>query len=245
MASPTPASILNAGQDWLTLPFVLIGLGIVLALLILWWGARLASRRRQGREELEERGETHYAGSPAPAPPAQPPVAPSPPPIDDTGLPASPPVAEPVRDPAPAPQGQPPVASGPPPITAAELPASPPAAEPVREPAPLADEPIAAAAAMDASPASVAASGPAPVSSDDADDFTRMKGVGPKLAERLRALGITRFAQIAALTSSEAAALDAQLGTFQGRLQRDRWIEQAGFLAAGDTAGYEAQFGRL
>lgn len=239
MASPTPASILNAGQDWLTLPFVLIGLGVVLALLVLWWGARLASRRRQGREELEERGETHYAGSPAPAPRAQPPVAPSPPPIDDTDLPASQPVREATL------HAQPPAEPTPSPITEAELPASPPAAEFVREPAPLADEPIAAAAAMDASPASVAASGPAPVSSDDADDFTRMKGVGPKLAERLRALGITRFAQIAALSPSDAAALDAQLGNFQGRLQRDRWIEQAAFLAAGDTAGYEAQFGKL
>lgn len=239
MASPTPASILNMGEDGVTLPFVLIGLGIIAALLILWWGARLASRRRQGRRELEARGETHYAGSPAPAPRAQPPVAPSPPPIADAELPASQPVHDPV------PQAPPPAEPAHAPITEAELPASPPAAEPVREPAPLADEPIAAAAAMDATPASVAASGPAPVSGDDADDFTRMKGVGPKLAERLRSLGITRFAQIAALSPSEAAALDAQLGNFQGRLQRDRWVEQAGFLAAGDTAGYEAQFGRL
>jgi predicted flap endonuclease-1-like 5' DNA nuclease len=235
MASPTPASILNVGEDGLTLPFVLIGLGIIAALLILWWGARMAARRRQGRRDLEARGEAHYAGSAAPMPRAQPPVAPSPPPIADADLPAS-------QRNVPAQQ---PIAPAPPPITEAELPASPPAAEPVREPAPLADEPIAAAAAMDATPASVAASGPAPVSSDDADDFTRMKGVGPKLAERLRSLGITRFAQIAALSPSEAAALDAQLGNFQGRLQRDRWIEQASFLAAGDTAGYEAQFGRL
>jgi predicted flap endonuclease-1-like 5' DNA nuclease len=72
-----------------------------------------------------------------------------------------------------------------------------------------------------------------------------MKGVGPKLAERLNALGVTSFAQIAALTPEQAAALDAQLGTFQGRIHRDRWIEQAGFLARGDTAGYEAVFGKL
>jgi predicted flap endonuclease-1-like 5' DNA nuclease len=72
-----------------------------------------------------------------------------------------------------------------------------------------------------------------------------MKGVGPKLAERLNALGVTSFAQIAALTPEQAAALDALLGTFQGRIHRDRWIEQAGFLARGDTAGYEAVFGKL
>lgn len=216
MASPTPASVMNAGQDWLTLPFVLIALGVIAALLILWWGARLASRRRKGREELEERGEVHYSATSA---------------------------AEP--EPAATMRTAPPVAPSPPPIADAELPASPPAADPVHPPAPLADEPIAAAAPMDASPASVAASGEAPASTVGADDFTRMKGVGPKLAERLQSLGLTRFSQLAALTPQDAAALDAQLGSFQGRLQRDRWIEQARFLADGDTAGYEAQFGRL
>lgn len=224
MASPTPASILNAGQDWLTLPFVLIGLGIIAALLVLWWGARLASKRRQGREELEERGEVHYAGTAAATAEREP---------------------DPERAPADMMRTAPAVAPSPPPIADAELPAGPPVAAPVREPAPLADEPIAAAGPMDATPPSVAASGPASVSDGEADDFTRMKGVGPKLAERLRTLGITQFSQIAALTPEDAAALDAQLGNFQGRLQRDRWIEQARFLAAGDTAGYEAQFGRL
>jgi predicted flap endonuclease-1-like 5' DNA nuclease len=214
MGSPTPASILNAGEGWLTLPFVLIALGVVAALLILWWGARLATRRRQGRQELEERGEVHYAGTSAPA-------------------------ADPVVT------AQPAVAPSPPPIADAELPASPPAADAVHDPAPFADEAIAAAAPMDASPASVAASAPAPAADEQADDFTRMKGVGPKLADRLNSLGITRFAQLAALSPQEAATLDGQLGSFQGRLQRDRWIEQATLLAAGDTAGYEAQFGRL
>lgn len=223
MASPTPASIMNAGQDWLTLPFVLIGLGVIAALLILWWGARLAMERRRGREALEERGEVHY--SDAPASESAPDVAPASP---SSRMPVSPPVAP-----------------SPPPLADAELPASPPAADRVQEPEPLADEPIAAAAPMDATPASVAASGPAPAQSSEADDFTRMKGVGPKLAERLQALGITRFSQLAALTPQDAAALDARLGNFQGRLQRDRWIEQARFLATGDTAGYEAQFGRL
>lgn len=216
MASPTPASVMNAGQDWLTLPFVLIALGVIAALLTLWWGARLASRRRKGREELEERGEVHYSATSA---------------------------AEP--GPAATMRTAPPVAPSPPPIADAELPASPPEAAPVHAPAPLADEPIAAAAPMDASPASIAASGEAPASAVGADDFTRMKGVGPKLAERLQSLGLTRFSQLAALTPQDAAALDAQLGSFRGRLQRDRWIEQARFLADGDTAGYEAQFGRL
>ena len=72
-----------------------------------------------------------------------------------------------------------------------------------------------------------------------------MKGVGPRLAEQLNVAGITSFAQLAALTPEEAEALTARMGNFQGRIHRDRWIEQARFLAAGDTAGYEAVFGKL
>ena len=77
------------------------------------------------------------------------------------------------------------------------------------------------------------------------DDLQRMKGVGPKLAGLLQARGLSRFEQIAALTSEEVSAIDADLGAFKGRLTRDRVIEQAGYLARGDQAGYEAAFGRL
>jgi predicted flap endonuclease-1-like 5' DNA nuclease len=216
MASPTPAAIMNGAPEWLTLPFVLIALGVLFALFILWWGAHLAKRRRRTREELEERGEAHYA-APGEAANVAPPVAPAPPPIADAPLPASAPtLADPVMDERP-------------------------------EPAPFADEPIAAAAPMEASPASLAASEPAPAApaAPAADDLTRMKGVGPRLAERLNAAGITSFAQLAALSPEEAEALDARLGDFRGRIHRDRWIEQAGFLARGDTAGYEGVFGKL
>jgi predicted flap endonuclease-1-like 5' DNA nuclease len=77
------------------------------------------------------------------------------------------------------------------------------------------------------------------------DDLQRMKGVGPKLASLLQGKGLTRYEQIAALTLEEVAALDADLGAFKGRLARDRVVEQAGYLARGDQAGYEAAFGRL
>ncbi|WP_333573133.1 hypothetical protein [Sphingomonas sp.] len=122
-------------------------------------------------------------------------------------------------------------------------------APPAPEPTPLADEPIAAAAPVAAPSAALAADTnavPAPAApAAHGDDLTRLKGVGPKLAARLNELGVTRFAQLAALDDAAAKALDAQLGSFQGRMTRDRWIEQARFLAAGDTAGYEAVFGKL
>lgn len=130
----------------------------------------------------------------------------------------------------------PPVAPAPPPLSEAPALGMP----------PLADEPIAAAAPLDASPAALAAD--APVGSEDdagATAVTVLKGLGPKLAGRLAELGITRVDQLAWLDDAEAAALDAQLGSFQGRMEKDRWREQARLLARGDRAGYEAQFGRL
>ena len=78
-----------------------------------------------------------------------------------------------------------------------------------------------------------------------ADDFLQLKGVGPKLASVLNDRGIWRYEQLAALDRDAAQRLDDQLGPFRGRLARDRVIEQARFLAIGDRAGFEAQFGKL
>jgi predicted flap endonuclease-1-like 5' DNA nuclease len=78
-----------------------------------------------------------------------------------------------------------------------------------------------------------------------ADDFTRMKGVGPKLADSLAGLGFIRFEQLAALTPTEMERLDERLGAFKGRLTRDRIVEQADYLARDDVDGYEQQFGKL
>jgi predicted flap endonuclease-1-like 5' DNA nuclease len=78
-----------------------------------------------------------------------------------------------------------------------------------------------------------------------ADDLTRLKGVGPKFVARLSELGITRYDQLAGLNANEAAHLDERMGPFQGRLARDRVIEQADLLARGDTESFEEKFGKL
>lgn len=126
--------------------------------------------------------------------------------------------------------------------------ATPTPVEPVADDhqAALPDEPIAAAAPLDATPASVAADAPvAPAAEGGAQSVTILKGLGPKIATRLAELGITRLDQLAWLDDAEAGQLDAQLGVFQGRMERDRWREQARLLAKGDRAEYEAQFGKL
>jgi predicted flap endonuclease-1-like 5' DNA nuclease len=79
----------------------------------------------------------------------------------------------------------------------------------------------------------------------EADDLRRIKGLGPKLVTTLHALGITRFGQIAAWTDADLDELDTKLGAFAGRPRRDAWVEQARLLAGGDTAAYEAKFGKL
>lgn len=77
------------------------------------------------------------------------------------------------------------------------------------------------------------------------DDLRKIKGIGPKLNTLLGELGVARYDQIAAWTAADVAEIDPYLGTFKGRIERDGWIEQAGFLARGDIAGFEAKFGKL
>ncbi|MFW2831342.1 hypothetical protein [Sphingomonas sp. ID0503] len=83
------------------------------------------------------------------------------------------------------------------------------------------------------------------VEEGEPDDLTVLKGLGPKAAARLNALGITRYSQLAALSGSDLDVLDAKMETFKGRLVRDRWVEQAGHLASGDRVGFEEKFGKL
>jgi predicted flap endonuclease-1-like 5' DNA nuclease len=80
---------------------------------------------------------------------------------------------------------------------------------------------------------------------DPTDDLSLLKGVGPKFADALHTLGFHRFEQIANLSPTEIERLDEQLGAFRGRIKRDRIVEQADYLARGDTDGFEQRFGAL
>jgi WS/DGAT/MGAT family acyltransferase len=63
------------------------------------------------------------------------------------------------------------------------------------------------------------------------DDLTLIKGLGPKNARKLNEAGIARFAELAALTEREIAALDDAL-KLGGRIAKEGWVEQAKALAA-------------
>ena len=65
-----------------------------------------------------------------------------------------------------------------------------------------------------------------------ADDLKKLSGVGPALEKKLHAAGVTTYAQIAAWTDTDVAAIDEQL-SFKGRIEREGWIEQAKELAKG------------
>ncbi|KIC26341.1 MULTISPECIES: NADH-quinone oxidoreductase subunit E [unclassified Leisingera] len=69
------------------------------------------------------------------------------------------------------------------------------------------------------------------------DDLKLLKGVGPKLEEKLNSLGFFHFEQIADWTEAEVAWVDARL-KFKGRITRDGWIEQAKRLQVGDETEF-------
>ncbi|WP_299075330.1 50S ribosomal protein L21 [uncultured Ruegeria sp.] len=72
----------------------------------------------------------------------------------------------------------------------------------------------------------------APAAEAGTDDLKKLSGVGPALEKKLLAAGITTFAQIAAWTDEDVAAMDEKL-SFKGRIEREGWIEQAKELAKG------------
>jgi predicted flap endonuclease-1-like 5' DNA nuclease len=109
----------------------------------------------------------------------------------------------------------------------------------------LADQGAAATADVAGQVLGVRAHAELPGASGPPDDLQMLKGVGPKLAQRLNENGIIRFDQLASLSENEIAMLDERMGPFRGRIARDRIVEQAAYLARGDRDGFEAKFGKL
>lgn len=238
--SASGLSLLPEGTGAITtIHLALIAVLAVLAILGILWGIRQKRARTKAARDVVEHAE--QAGvAPEPAAPPAPSRAIPPEPASQSQSQVQ---SAPAPTPAPAPV---PVALATPPI--ADLPV---VDTPIADtPEPIADEPI--AASFDASPATELAppapvtAAPTPAAADYASEpVTQLKGLGPKVAGRLAELGVTTIGQMAALSTDQAELIDAQLGAFTGRMGRDRWIEQARLLAAGDKAGFEAVFGKL
>lgn len=64
------------------------------------------------------------------------------------------------------------------------------------------------------------------------DDLKKLKGIGPQNEQRLNALGIYHFRQIAAWTEEEAQWVGSYLA-FPGRIEREDWIGQAKAILSG------------
>lgn len=77
------------------------------------------------------------------------------------------------------------------------------------------------------------------------DNLELLKGVGPKVNNMLKAMGITSFEQVANWTQADITEIDSKLGAFAGRISRDNWVEQAKLLVAGDVAAFEKKYGAL
>jgi len=60
----------------------------------------------------------------------------------------------------------------------------------------------------------------------DADDLTKISGVGPVLAKTLNETGVYRFKQIANWNNFNVQEFDKHL-SFPGRVTREEWIKQA------------------
>ena len=68
-------------------------------------------------------------------------------------------------------------------------------------------------------------------SASDKDNLQEIKGIGPFIEEKLNALGIFKFSQIAKMTSEIEEEVNVAIEFFPGRVKRDEWVKQAGELA--------------
>ena len=67
------------------------------------------------------------------------------------------------------------------------------------------------------------------------DDLQVIKGIGPFIEEKLNALGITTYRQIANMTATLEEQVNEAIEFFPGRVKRDQWVAQAKILLGEDV----------
>lgn len=76
------------------------------------------------------------------------------------------------------------------------------------------------------------------------DDLAQIRGVDSGTEVRLNEMGFHRFRQIARLSDDESARIEGQLGAEPGRIERERWREQAEMLASGRSDEHARDYHR-
>ena len=66
----------------------------------------------------------------------------------------------------------------------------------------------------------------------DKDDLEEIEGIGSFIEEKLNSLGIYKFSQISRMDSDLVDKVNEAIEFFPGRIERDRWVDQAKVLAA-------------
>ncbi|MER9350909.1 proton-conducting membrane transporter [Mesorhizobium sp. M0227] len=105
---------------------------------------------------------------------------------------------------------------------------------------PAATKASAPAKSATSKPATTAKPAAGPTSSKP-DNLRRLIGIGPVNEKLLKAQGVTSFAQIASWTAADVKRIEDVMN-FDGRIARERWIEQAKLLAAGNEKEFAKQF---
>ena len=67
------------------------------------------------------------------------------------------------------------------------------------------------------------------------DDLQVIKGIGPFLEEKLNALGITTYRQLANMNAKLEEQVNVAIEFFPGRVKRDQWVAQAKILLGEDA----------
>jgi predicted flap endonuclease-1-like 5' DNA nuclease len=75
------------------------------------------------------------------------------------------------------------------------------------------------------------------------DNLQRIGGVTAEVEQRLNALGVARYSQIAHWSPADVERIDKQLG-LGGRISRGNWIEQAHILSRGGDTVFSRDFDR-
>jgi predicted flap endonuclease-1-like 5' DNA nuclease len=73
------------------------------------------------------------------------------------------------------------------------------------------------------------------------DNLCRIGGITPEIEEKLNALGVSRYSEIAQWSPAAVERIDRELGT-AGRIAHENWIEQAQILSRGGDTRFSREY---